>query len=64
MEELKNDYSNVIESNECLQKELEMMKIYLNKIKNQDTEVVKEKVIEYDCILQVDNFSDISKDGY
>ena len=61
---LEEEYPNLKKNNECLKKELEMMKIYLNKIKNQDTEPVKENIIDYDCILQVDNFSDISKEGW
>ena len=64
LEELKIEYPNVKESNECLQKELDMMKIRLNEIKNKDTEPAKKDLIDYDCVLQVENFRDISNEGW
>ena len=64
LEELKIKYPNVEETNKRLQEELDTMRIYLDTIKNKDTEPIKANVIEYDCILNVENFSDISTQGW
>ena len=64
LEDLKIKYPNVEEANKRLQERLDAMRIDLDKIKNKDTEPVKENVNDYDCILNVENFRDISNQGW
>ena len=64
LEELKIKYTTAEETNKRLQQKLDTMRSSLNMMKNKDAEPFEANVIEYECILNVENFSYISNQGW
>ena len=64
LEDREYENQNLMSINQSLRNELDTIRSSLDTIKNRDMEPIRENINNYDCILNVENFRDISDKGW